>query len=156
MTSEKTTNARHSIALVAIAGEFVVSCFPVVNGVPDTDREIFVETFTDEAAARRFYTRKSALLACTAAMFDAEISSVYDGRASLASCLCREVPNESRRLRAAMAELELCTLARRSEGREAHRARALQLAAETLAARSANLDGRINAEAEKRASLGQP
>jgi hypothetical protein len=156
MNTANDTNAKHSVAIAAIAGEFVVSCFPIVAGETDTDNEIFVQTFTDAAIARRFYASKSALLACKAAAFDAEIDWVWGARSSLASCLCREVPNESRRLRAAMADLELSTLVRSNAERETRKANALRAAAETLAARNEGLEAKIQDEAARRVCLGQP
>lgn len=155
-TSAQTSNATHSIAIVAIGDEFVVSCFPIVDGQTDTDHEVFVEAFTDAGQARRFYARKSALLACKAAAFDAEIDWVYRTRSSLASCLYREVPNEARRLRDAMAELELCTLARRDAYRQGRKVAALKAAAESLASRMVGLDDKIKAEAAQRVCMGQP
>jgi hypothetical protein len=152
----QTRNATHSLSLTHIAGEFVVACFPLVNGVADTDREVFFEMFTDADQARRFYTRKAALLKCKAAQFDSEIDWVWRARASLGSCLYREVPNESRRLAAAMSELELCTLARRDAYREGRKLAALAAAADTLARRAVGLAEHIKTEAESRICLGQP
>lgn len=140
-TNAQTRNATHSIAICALGEEVVVSCFPLVAGEPDTDTEVFFETFTDAAVARRFYARKCALLACKAADFDAEIDWVYRAASSLASCLYREVPNEARRLAAAVAELELATLARRDATRTERKARALAHAADVLARRLARLHG---------------
>jgi hypothetical protein len=127
-----------------------------VAGVVDTDREIFVRSFTDGEIARRVYKQTAALLSCNAAAFDSEIDWVWRARSSLESCLYREIPNESRRLVAAMAELELCTLARRNAYREGRKAVALRAAAETLARRSVGLDANIRDEAERRVCLGQP
>lgn len=136
-TIAKTSNATHSIALAAIADEFVVSCFPIVDGKVNTDVEVFFQAFTDVAIARRVYASKSALLRCNARAFDAAIDFVHYCRTSLASCRAREVANESRSLARAVAELELATMARRDASRSERKAKALRSAAETLAARMA-------------------
>lgn len=155
-TNAKAQNATHSIAICALAGEFVVSCFPIVAGEVDTDAEVFFETFTDAAAARRFYAGKCALLACKAAAFDAEIDWVYRAASSLASCLHREVPNEARRLAIAVGELQLATLARRDASRTERKASALARATEVLARRLDGLDAKIQTEAAERSRKGQP
>ncbi len=155
-TAAKTSNATHSVAIVAIADEFVVSCFPLVDGKTDTDREVFFQTFTDGAIARRFYANKAALLKCNAAAFDAAIDFVYYCRSSLASCLAREVRTEALSLARAVTELELATLARRNDYREGRKAAALKAAAATLASRTEGLEAKIATEAAERARLGQP
>lgn len=136
-TSASTRNATHSVMLTAIAGEFVLSCFPVVAGEVETDTEIFVESFTDIEVARRVYASRAKLLACTAAEFDAEVSGVYYALTSLAGCRSCEVANEAGSVRRAVRDLQLCTLARRSPQREAIRARAIELATQALARRTA-------------------
>jgi hypothetical protein len=156
-TNAQASNATHSIALTAIGTTFVVSCFKIgVDGKVDTDIEIIFREFTDAQAARRFYADKVGLLACTAAKMDAEIDWVYHCVSSLVSCLHREVRNEARILLAAVAELEIATLARRNPAREDRKTKALARAAEVLASRTAGLDGNIQKEAESRALRGQP
>ncbi len=149
-------NSTHSVALAAIGGEFVLSAFAVVGGSVDTDREIVFQSFTEAEVARRVYKQTSALLSCNAAAFDRAIDFVHHCRTSLASCLDREVRSEARSLLRAVAELELASLARRSPEREARKLSALCAAANILSSRTAGLDAKIQAEAERRASLGQP
>lgn len=136
-TSATTRNATHSIMLTAIAGEFVLSCFPVVAGEIDTDTEIFVESFTEIEIARRVYASRAKLLACKAAEFDSEISGVYYAMTSLAGCRSNEVAREASSLRRAVRDLQLCTLARRCPERESRRARAIELAVAALVRRAA-------------------
>ena len=155
-TSATVQNLTHSIAIVPVGGEFVVSCFPVVDGKVDTDREIFVRSFTDGTIARRVFANKSSLLRCKAADFDAQIDWVHHARASLTSCLYREVPNEARILVNAIAELELCSLVRRDAAREARRGDAIKMARAELARRTDGLEAKILAEAADRAAKGQP
>lgn len=152
----QTRNASHSIALAAIGGEYVVSCFPLVDGEVDTDREVFVRTFDDAGVAKRVYQAQSALLAMKARDFDTEIDWVYRCVSSLGSCLYREVPNEARILRSAMQALQISALKRRDAGREARKAQALERAARVLAERETDLPAQIAAEAERRAAKGQP
>lgn len=152
----QTRNASHSIALAAIGGEHVVSCFPLVNGEPDTDREVFVRSFDDAAVARRVYTAQAALLKCRAGEFDLAIEWVYSNISSLGSCLHREVPNEAQRLSQAVQSLTIAGLARRDARREERKAQALARAAEALARRSDGLAAKVAAEASERAAKGQP
>lgn len=152
----KTQNATHSLALAAMGETFVVSCFAIVAGEVDTDREIIFREFTDAAAGRRFYAGKATLLACSAAKMDEEIDWVYRTASSLGSCLYREVPNEARRLATAVADLELATLARRDATRAARKVQALAHAAAVLARRLDGLDAKIQAEGAERSAAWQP
>lgn len=153
----QTRNATHSIALTEIAGEHIVSCFPLdTDGEPDTDCEIFVRVFADADVARRVYTARAALLSLPARDFDRVIEWVYRCVSSLTSCLQREVPNEARILRDAVTDLQIAALARRNAGREERKVNALAHAAKTLDRRLENLDEKIASEAAKRLSLGQP
>jgi hypothetical protein len=152
----QTRNAAHSIALAAIGDEHVVSCFPLVDGEPDTSREVFVRVFADAAVARRVYTAQAALLKCRAGEFDRAVDWVYAAVSSLGSCLHREVRNEAYGLSQAVQSLTIAGLARRDASREARKAQALTRAAEALARRLDGLDAKIAAEAASRAEKGQP
>lgn len=152
----QTRNAAHSIALAELAGEFVVSCFPIVDGEPDTSTEVFFRVFSDGDVARRVYTAQARLLACSASDFDRVIEWVYHCVSSLQSCLHREVPNEARILAHAVAELRLAALKRGNAGREARKLLALTRAAEVLASRTEGLAAKVAEEASARALRGQP
>jgi|SRR6185369_7649541 len=155
-TTAVTSNATHSVALAAIAGEFVVTAFAIVDGKVDTDREIIFQTFSDVDVARRVYKQTAALLFCSAAQFDRAIDFVHYCRTSLASCLHREVRREAGSLARAVAELELASLVRRNPAREERKASALCAAVNTFSSRVAGLEKKVQAEAATRAQLGQP
>jgi hypothetical protein len=153
----QTRNASHSVALAAIGGEYVVSCFALgADGEPNVDQELFFRTYTDARIARRIYEGQARLLACSAAEMDAAIERVMGAISSLSSCLAREVPNEARILAACVNDLTTAATARRDARRAALKASVLERAAESLARRTAGLDAKIAAEAAVRASKGQP
>lgn len=151
------SNGSHSVALAAVGGEYVVSCFAVgADGNIDHDQEFFFKTYSDARIARRIYEGKAKLLKCRAAEFDAAVEWVMRCISSLSSCLDREVPNEARILTDAVKDLTVARLARRDSHREELKASVLDRAARKIAARTEGLAGKIAAEAARRAELGQP
>jgi hypothetical protein len=79
-----------------------------------------------------------------------------NARASLGSCLDREVRNEARRLNDCMRDLAMATLGRRSAELEALRASVLESSAALIARRMNDIDAKIEAERARRDELGQP
>lgn len=155
--NQTTANKTHSLSLAYFGDEAVVSCFRLgADGAPDLENgEVFCRTVSAEAG-RRVFQGYERMLSCSAAEFDATVDWVMHARASLGSCLDREVPNESRILRDAIMCLSLCTLKRRNAQREELRERVIASAKALLDRRNENLSQKIEAEAARRASLGQP
>jgi hypothetical protein len=136
MSNAAAANKTHSVALVAVGGEFIVSCFALDDdGQPDTDGgEVFVRSFTDEERAGFFFADSAKLLACNAERMHSEIRCVESAISSLKSCVGREVLNESRILARCVARLQVATLARKHSELEALKATVLGYASAALAA----------------------
>ncbi len=130
------TNSTHSVALVAIGGEFVVSCFALgADGQPDLDGgEVFMRSFTDEERAGFFFADSAKLLACNAERLKSEMRCVESAITSLKSCAGREVINEAGILARCVARLKVATLARSYPWLEFQKANILVYAEEALAA----------------------
>ncbi len=130
------TNSTHSVAIVSICGEFIVSCFALsADGHPDTDSgEVFVRAFLDGERARFFFADSVKLLACDAERMKSEIRCVESAISSLRSCVGREVIDESKILARCVARLQVATLARKHAELEAVKAAVLGYAADALAA----------------------
>lgn len=136
MSNAAAANNTHSVALVALGCETVVSCFALgADGQPDTDRgEVFVRTFSDAERAQFFFDDSRALLACSAERMRSEIRGVESAITSLQSCVGREVLNESRILARCIARLQVATLARKHGELAILKAKVLGYGADALAA----------------------
>jgi hypothetical protein len=158
MTNTNTAqNATHSVAITEICGQWIVSCYELgADGEPDMDRQVFERSLTREAAARAVFADACKLLKCSFGAFRAEVDAVMNARASLGSCLNREVRNEARRLSDRMRDLAMATLGRRSPELEALRASVLASSAALIASRMGDIDAKILTESARRAELGQP
>lgn len=133
MTNTEFTSSTHSLKLTAIAGEFVVSCFKIVDGVVDTDNEVFFRAYPDaDQAARVFASKKEDLSPMKAAKFSQLCDWVSHCIASLTSCRRNEIPNESRILSRALVDLQAATLLRKNPELEARRVAHIGYATEAL------------------------
>ncbi len=134
MNTETRTNKTHSVAIVAMGGEFVVSCFRLgADGQADTDSgEVFMRTFQDAERAQFFFADSCKLLACNAARMAEEIGCVQSAISSLASCLNTEAQNEAEILARCVARLQVATLARKHGELEFRKTQMLGYASEAL------------------------
>jgi hypothetical protein len=150
-------NATHSVAITEICGQWIVSAYELgADGEPDMDRQVFERSLTWEGAARAVYRDACGLLKCSASAFRGEVDAVMNARASLGSCLNREVANEARILSSRMRDLAMATLGRRNAELEALRASVLASSAALIESRMSDIDVKIQAESARRAELGQP